>query len=223
MKIYISLFFLFFFTPSTLLAETKPHRIHFTAQELESLQGHYSSIVGYVYINVKGKQVSTNINGKYIQLIKMSNGYIYANYKFLRIFPISLGDMRFTLKTFDNKQQIVMHRKDKKKRRRKTQIVAQKFSPVTVPPLWKKRLGKYKASLKKGKSNIRKIRLAIKNGILVAFINKIESPYPLLALSGTQLFSPSSGHNKDQTIKLSTNDETIHLAYGKNHLILEKL
>jgi len=222
MKIRIILLLL---SLSTTIVFSEPvlKRVHFTSTELANIQGHYSSIAGYVYINVKGKQVSTHINGKYIQLIKKSDGHFYPHYKFLRIFPISLGAMSFSLQTRKGNKQIIMHEKDRKGKSKKVKTVAQKFASRTIPQLWNNRLGKYKATLLKGKSNIKSIHLAKKNGVLVAYINNIKSPYPLLALSPSKLFSPSAGHNKDQAIQLSTKDNIIFLNYGKNRLILKKL
>lgn len=224
MKIF-TIFLVLLLSLATANVFAKPvfQRVHFTSAELADIQGHYSSVAGYIYISVKGKQVSTNLDGKYIQLIKKSDGHFYPSYKFLRIFPISLGNMSFSLKTIKGSKQILMHEKDSKGKPKKVKTVAQKFAPKTIPQLWNNRIGKYKATLLTGKSNIKSIRLAKKNGVLVAFINKIKSPYPLLALSPSRLFSPSAGHNKAQKIKLSTRDNIIYLSYGKNRFVLKKL
>ena len=201
--------------------------VDFTPQELKTIQGHYSTIAGYVFINVAGKQVNTEINGRQIQLIKKSDGRIYPQYKLLRLFPISLGSASFSLKSNKKAIQIVMHSKDKKHRGKTaitetTRVVAQKFTPLSIPQLWKQRLGAYKAVLIKGKSKIKKIRLAIKRGVLVAYINKLKSPYPLLALSANKLFSPTAGHNKDQKITIASLKNALRLSYGINQLMLTK-
>lgn len=196
--------------------------VEFTPLELKTIQGHYSTIAGYVFIQVKGKQVSTEINGKKIQLIKKSDGRIYPQYKLLRLFPISLGSATFSVKPHKNGTRIIMYQNDKKRKTKTVRIVAQKFNPLSIPKLWKQRLGHYKAVLVKGKSKIRKIRLAIKRGVLVAYINKLQSPYPLLALSTRQLFSPSAGHNKDQKITIASIKNKLSLKYGNNHLMLQR-
>jgi hypothetical protein len=126
--------------------------------------------------------------------------------------------MSFSLKEKDNKIQILMFQPNKK-----TRVVAQKFQPKSIPLLWKKRLGNYKATVEKGKSNIRKIRLTIKNGILVAYINKLSNPYPLLAISDSEIYSPSAGHNQDQPISIQAFPQGLQLSYGGNRLLLKKL
>ena len=215
--------FILLLMPLELSAKAGLQAVEFSAQELKNIQGHYSTVYGYVYIQVNKKVVSTRIDGKYIQLIKKSDGRIYPRYKLLRLIPISLGKMSFSLKNDHGKNQIVMHEINKKGKPKKAQIVAQKFKPVAIPALWKQRLGKYNATLLKGKSKIRKIRLALKRGVLVAYINKLKSPYPLLALSPSKLYSPSAGHNKDQPIHIATLSKQLSLKYGKNSLLLKKL
>ncbi len=212
------MFFLLLFTTSDLLAKTPLHRTNFSATELRDLQGHYSTIYGHFYIRVNGKQVSTRYDGKYIELIKKSDGHFYPRYKFLWVFPINIGNMSFSLKKINSgKIRILMHEK------RKIRTVAQKFYPKPIPSAWKHRLGSYQAKKIKGKSGIKKVRLALQQGILVAFINQLKSPYPLLANSNTQLTSPSAGHNHDRTIKISINKNVIVLEYENNKLALKKL
>lgn len=210
-------FLLLLLSFAPLSAKTSLHPVNFSEQELKTIQGHYSTIYGYLYIQVNGKQVSTNFDGKYIQLVKKSNGHFYPRYKLLRLIPISLGSMSFSLSNNKGKKQILMHQ------HKKTQIVAQKFTATVVPSLWKQRLGIYKATLLKGNSKIKKIRLAIKRGVLVAYINKITNPYPLLALSASKIFSPSAGHNNDQSISILANKKGLNLNYASNKLILKKL
>jgi hypothetical protein len=197
--------------------------VNFTAKELQSLKGHYSTVYGHIYIHVSGRHVSTNIDGKYIELFKKSDGHFYPKYKLLKIFPIDIGDMSFSLKDKNGKHQIVMYKKDKKSNKVNLHTVAQKFNPVVIPHFWKSKLGKYKATLLKGKSKIKNIRLAVKKGVLVAFINKYKSPYPLLALSSSKLYSPSAGHNKGRQIHIASVANKITLKYGNNSLILNKL
>ncbi|MEE9327265.1 MAG: hypothetical protein V3U71_08200 [Cocleimonas sp.] len=197
--------------------------VNFTAKELQNLKGHYSTVYGYVYIHVSGRHVSTNIDGKYIELFKKSDGHFYPKYKVLKLIPIDIGDMSFSLKDNKGKHQIVMHKKDKRTKKINVKTVAQKFNPVVIPAFWKTKLGKYKATLIKGKSKIKDIRLAVRKGVLVAFINKYKSPYPLLALSASKLYSPSAGHNKGRQIHIASSANKITLNYGKNSLMLNKL
>jgi len=191
--------------------------IHFSKEELSNIEGHYSTVYGYVYIQVRGRYVSTNIDGKHIQLIKKSNGRFYPKYKLLKVIPVNLGDMSFKLNNKKGKQQILMFEQNKS-----AKTVAQKFTPKQIPSLWKQRLGKYKATLVKGRSKIKQIRLAVKQGVLVAYINKISNPYPLLALSGNKIFSPSAGHNRKQSISISSRNKDLNLTYNNNNLILKK-
>ena len=186
------------------------------------IQGHYSTIVGYVYIQVKGSKVTTHIKGKLIELIKKSDGRIYPRYKLLKLFPIRLGNASFSIKPNKNKIQIAMYEPDKKNKTSTSKIVAQKFKPREIPALWKQRTGNYKATLIKGKSKIKKIKLAIKRGVLVAYINQLKNPYPLLALSPSQLFSPSAGHNRDQTIHIASLEQGLNLEYANNRLLLKR-
>jgi len=217
------IFLLLLLTPFDLSAKAPLQQIEFTPQELKNIKGHYSTVYGYVYIQVNGKQVSTRVDDKFIRLYKKSDGRIYPKYKLLRIFPIDLGKMSFALKESNGKQQILMYAKTKKAGRDSIKIVAQKFKPIEIPKYWKSKLGKYKATLLKGKSSIKKIRLAEQRGVLVAYINKISSPYPLVALSATSLYSPSAGHNKSRQINIASVANKIMLKYGKNSLILKKL
>ena len=125
--------------------------------------------------------------------------------------------MSFTIKKSKRgKIQILMHKKNK------VQVIAQKFISKPIPQTWKKRLGTYKATRIKGKANIKKIRLRIENGALVAFINNLKSPYPLIAHSSTQLTSPSAGQNNDRIIKISLARNSILLSYENNRLELKK-
>ncbi len=222
-KFTSALIFFLLFMPLSLAAKPSLQTVNFTAKELKELAGHYSTIMGYVHINVRKNIVSTNIDGKYIRLIKKSDNHIYPSYKFLRIIPISLGDMSFTLNNNKGNIQLSMHQPKKKGKRQKVKVVAQKFKPSSVPQVWKKRVGIYKAKRIKGTSNIKKIKLAMQHGVLVAFINKIKRPYPLLALSESSLYSPSAGHNSKQSIKISSIANQLSLQYGKNSLILQKL
>ena len=207
----------FLLVPLNLSAKTSLHYVNFTAEELNNIQGHYSTVYGYLHIRVKGKSVNTRYDGKYIQLLKKSDGHFYARYKFLWIFPINIGKMSFTLKkTAKGKIQVVMHENNRHK------VVAQKFVATPIPAAWKKRLGIYKATRLKGHSDIKKIRLAIQNGVLVSFSNNLNSPYPLIAKSNTQLVSPSAGHNYDRSIKISIAKQAIILEFDNNKIKLTK-
>lgn len=219
--LFITTFYLLL-VPLNLLAKSPTsstlHYVNFTAEELKNIQGHYSTVYGYLHIRVNGKSVNTRYDGKYIQLIKKSDGHFYARYKFLWIFPVSIGKMSFTLKkTHKGKIQIVLHNKNK------STIVAQKFTATPIPAAWKKRLGNYKATNLKGNAKIYKVRLAIKNGVLVSYSNNLSSPYPLIAKSDTQLISPSAGHNSDRSIKISITKQAIILEYDNNKIRLTKL
>ena len=217
LSLFITLIY-FLLAPLNLSANASLHHVNFTTEELKSIQGHYSTVYGYLHIRVRGKHVNTRYDGKYIQLIKKSNGHFYPRYKFLWIFPIRIGNMSFTLKkTSRGKTQIVMHEKNTRK------VVAQKFVEKPVPAAWKKRLGTYKATRLKGNANIKKVRLTIQNGVLVSFTNNLTSPYPLVAKSDTQLTSPSAGHNNDRAIKISIAQRSIILEYENNKLKLTKL
>jgi len=199
-------------------ANASLHHVNFTAAELKTIQGHYSTIYGHFFIRVNGNHVSTRYDGKHIQLIKKSNGHFYPRYKFLWVFPISIGNMSFTMKkSIRRKTQILMHQNNR------THIVAQKFISKPIPQTWKRRLGTYKATRLKGAANIRKVRLGIQNGALVAFINNLKSPYPLIIHSNTQLTSPSTGQNNDRTIRISVTKNSILLNYDNNRLELKKL
>lgn len=204
-------------SPLNLSASTSPYQVPFTATELKSIQGNYSTIFGLIHIRVKGKQVSTIYDGKYIELIKKSNGHFYPQYKFLWVFPISIGNMSFSMrKVRHGKIQILMHEK------RKTKVIAQKFFSKPIPQTWKKRLGIYRATRLKGRENIQKVRLGIQSGVLVAFINNLKSPYPLVANSNTQLTSPSAGHNNKRAIRISLTKNSILLNYENNKIELIK-
>lgn len=205
--------------PTHLSAKQPLKVVHFSAQELKDISGHYSTIYGYLYINVVGRYVSTNFDGKHIRLIKKSNGRFYPHYKFLGIFPIKVSDLSFSLKSKNGKRQIQMHNKGEKN----SQTVAQQFKATAIPQFWKQRLGRYKATLIKGDSDIKNIRLAIKSGVLVAYINKITKPYPLLASSASNLTSPSAGHNQSQAIKIVSSAKNITLQFDNNRLRLNKI
>ncbi len=216
LSLFITLSFLLLM-PLNLSAKASLHYVNFTTEELKNIQGHYSTVYGYLYIRVRGKQVNTRYNGKYIQLIKKSDGHFYPRYKFLWVFPIQIGNMSFSLKRSSRgKTQIVMHKKNI------SRVVAQKFIAKPVPVAWKKRLGTYKATRIKGNANIKKVRLAIQNGVLVSFTNELTSPYPLVAKSDTQLTSPSAGHNNDRVIKISIAKHAIILGFESNKLKLIK-
>lgn len=210
-------FLLLLLVASNSYASTALHQVAFTSEELKNIQGHYSSIEGYIFIRVRGKQVSTNYKGKYIQLIKKSNGRIYPIYRFLRLFPIDLGEFSFSFRIHQGKKQIVIHRNKKKDK-----VVAQ-FKAKAIPTVWRTRLGKYKTKLLKGKSKIKEIALRLKNGVLVAFINKNRNPYPLLALSSSEIITPSTGYHKDQRISISFRPDKITLKFSKNTLLVVKI
>ena len=195
---------------------------NFTSSELKGLAGHYSTIVGYVHVRVNGQKVHTRIKGKTIILTKKNNGRIYPTYKLLGLFPIKLGDVSFATKNNKNKHQVIMFSK-KKGKKESRMIAGEKFTPLAIPNVWKARLGSYKAKILTGKSGIKKIRLAIQNGVLVAFINKLKTPYPLLAKSNADLTSPSAGHNNDQPIKVTAVKKVLQLRYGSNSLVLTKI
>lgn len=217
-RIYLlSALFYFLVLPMSAQAKTTLKPVDFTPAELHNIQGHFSSIYGHFYIKTQGKQVSTSYEGKYIQLIKKSDNHFYAQYKFLWVFPINLGDMSFSIrKNRNNKIQILVHQG------KYSQVVAQKFVSKPIPQAWKKRLGTYKAKRLAGNSNIKKVRLGIRQGALVAYINNLTSPYPLIAHSNSQLTSPSAGNNYDRIIRISSNKNSILLNYDKNKLELRR-
>lgn len=207
----------FLLFPINAVADPSPHRVNFAVAELKNIQGHYSSIYGHIYIRVKGKHVSTRYDGKYIELIKKSNGHFYPRYKFLWVFPINIGNISFSMKKIrSGKVRILMHEKNR------TKVIAQKFLSKPVPQAWKKRLGNYTATQLKGRGNIKKVRLGMQNSILVAFINGQKSPYPLIAHSNTQLISPSAGHNHERAIRISLTKDSILLNYENSKLELKK-
>jgi hypothetical protein len=210
--------FIFFFFISSIAYAGNLKQVRFTESELKALAGHYSTIVGYTYIRANGTQLTTRIKGKTVKLVKKSDGRIYPIYKVLGLIPISMGDISFSTKQVNKKFQIVMH-----SAKHKPQVAGEKFNPVPIPKTWRTRLGRYTAKVLKGKSGIKKIRLAIKNGVLVAFINKLKTPYPLLATSTNNLTSPSAGHNRDQPIKFMVVSKLFYLEYAQNKLELRKL
>ena len=217
-KTYFQLcIFIFLLLQFSVFASTASHQVPFSEQELKNIQGHYSTVEGYIFIRVKRKQVSTNYKGKYIQLIKKSDGHIYPIYRFLKIFPIDLGEFSFSLRVNQGKKQLLIHRNNKK-----TEVVAQQFKTKAIPKRWKERLGKYKTTLLKGKSRIKRIALRIKNGVLVAYINSDENPYPLLALSSSQIVTPATGYRKIQQINITFQPNKNTLMYGNNTLLVIK-
>jgi len=199
--------------PASAYTKTTNAVAQFTQDELHQFKGHYSTKFGYLFIQAHKKYASVTVDGKFIRLIKKANGRIYPQYKCLGLFPVKLGELSFSLSTHKGKRQAVLH-----SQKRKPKTVGQQFISKPIPQNWKNRLGRYKAKLIKGKAKINSIRLGILNGVLVAYVNKIKYPYPLLATSNTSLYSPSAGHNSNQQIKVSSNKNKLILEYGRNKL-----
>ncbi len=217
---FCSLLFITISLTAPLAVSAKGHStVNFTQAELQRLKGHYSTKFGYLFIKAHKKFASVTVDGKFIRLIKKTDGRIYPQYKFLGLFPIKLGDMSFALRTRKGKKQVVMY----SKKERRSRIVGQQFASKPIPQNWKNKLGHYKAKRIHGKAKINTIRLGILNNVLVAYVNNMHYPYPLLATSETSLYSPSAGHNSKQDIKISTKSSNkLLLEYDQNTLELTR-
>ena len=216
MKLGTYIFTLFLLLTTFPVFADSLHKVAFSADELQQLSGHYSSVFGYVHIQAKNKKLSTVVNGKHIHLVKKSDGKIYPFYNMVGLFPISIGGISLSFQTINGKQNVTLYKDNEIHR------VAKQFTVRAIPASWKALLGHYHASVVKGKPGIKTVHLKQLNGVLLASINQQKDYFPLVPLSATQAFLPDTGNEKSVNLTIRIKDQNLHLAYANNEVVLRK-
>lgn len=208
--------------PKAFASEQTLREVAFTEAELKQLVGHYSTVFGYIVVHSHKQRGVTQADGKRFYLIKKSDKHIYAVYRLLGLIPISNNKISFTLKQAQGRTVVVLHAHDKKGQP-VTEEVGEKFTPVPVSAVWRSRVRHYKVVSHSEKTELKTVRLRLKNHVLVAQINDDTREYPLLPRSDNSAYVPGLGEKQNQMLQLRTRNHAIQLLIGKNTMQLERL
>ena len=203
----------------------KEERKPLTQEELQAYEGRYDTIVGLVAVRKKTDYLEADLLGKTVRLVPRPDGLLGMSYKFLGLFPVSLGELDHVYidRGMVNGRDILKAVVDKNEF-----LVGERLLPGQIPEKWRQRTGKYEI-INAGDDTILvdNIRLSIEGGSLTAkytmplFTDQTVS-LALEPLSETEAVICGLGRGKGETIRVITREGRELLAYS-GYLLQKKV
>jgi hypothetical protein len=167
--------------------------------------GQYASMVGLAVIKPKSDHFHTRVMNRTLRLVPLTNGRFGVKYRFLGLFPISLGELDFFELSY---ARIAGHEILTAGTRGRDLLIAEKIHAVPVPETWLKRVGEYRID-NRGDDFllIEDIHLRYEDGLLLAecavpLFFKGRVRFPLKPVSDTEAVIAGLGRGLGETIRV---------------------
>ncbi len=184
---------------------------------LRAYEGRYATIIGVVDIRRKSDYLVAEAMNRTFRLVPLVDGTLGLKYKFLGLFPVSLGQLDYlglSRDTVAGRELLVA------RARNGEFLIGEKIRPVPVPATWRKRVGEYGiGNLGDDFPLLENVDIRLDNGLLIA-----EYSMPLLFKgtpgSGLEPASDSEaviyglGSGKGETVRSVTVNGGEELSYS---------
>ncbi|HXC93264.1 MAG TPA: serine hydrolase domain-containing protein [Geobacteraceae bacterium] len=195
----------------------KEERKPLTQEELKAYEGHYDTIVGLVEVRKKSDYLEAAMFNRTVRLVPRPDGLLEMNYKFLGLFPVSLGKLDHIyidreMVTGRNILKVVIDGNEF--------LAGEQLKPGPISDKWQQRSGEYEI-INAGDDAVLvdKVRLRYEEGLLKAeytlplFTDQILS-LALAPLSETEAVICGLGRGKGETVRVVTREGQELLAYS---------
>lgn len=211
--------------PAARSQTAKEERKQLTPEELQAYEGSYDTIVGLVTVKNKTDYLEAGLFNKSVRLVPRPDGLLDISYKFLGLFPVSLGELdqlRIDRETV-NGRDILKVVSDGSEL-----LAGERLQPVPIPEKWQLRTGEYEI-INAGDDTVlvEKLRLRYAEGLLTAeytmphFSEQVMS-LALAPISDTEAVICGLGRGKGETIRVITKNGQELLAYS-GYLLRKKV
>jgi len=194
-------------------AERKP----LTAAELQAYEGRYDTLAGLVEMRKKADYLEAGLLGKSVRLTPRPDGLLEISYRFLGLFPLSLGELdrvyldRETVNGRDILKAVINGSE---------YLAGERLQPLPIPEKWRQRAGDYEV-VNGGDDTVllEKLRLRYDEGILMAeytmplFTTQTMS-LALSPLSDTEAVICGLGRGRGETVRVITRKGEELLVYS---------
>ena len=195
----------------------KEERKPLTQEDLKAYEGHYDTIAGLVEVRKKSDYLEAGLFNRTVRLVPRPDGLLEMNYKFLGLFPASLGKLDHIyidreMVTGRNILKVVIDGSEF--------LAGEQLKTEPVPDKWQQRSGEYEI-INAGDDTILvdKVRLRYEDGLLKAeytmpvFTDQTLS-LALAPLSETEAVICGLGRGKGETVRVVTQEGQELLAYS---------
>lgn len=211
--------------PAARSQTAKEERKALTPEELQAYEGSYDTIVGLVTVKNKTDYLEAGLFNKSVRLVPRPDGLLDISYKFLGLFPVSLGELdqlRIDRETV-NGRDILKVVSDGSEL-----LAGERLQPGPIPEKWQQRTGEYEI-INAGDDTVlvEKLRLRSAEGLLTAeytmphFSEQVMS-LALAPISETEAVICGLGRGKGETIRVITKNGQELLAYS-GYLLRKKV
>jgi CubicO group peptidase (beta-lactamase class C family) len=195
----------------------KEERKPLTQEELRAYEGHYDTIAGLVEVRKKPDYLEAGLLNRTVRLIPRPDGLLEMNYKFLGLFPVSLGKLE---QMYIDRDMVAGRNILKLVIDGSEFLAGEQLKPEPVPDKWQQRSGEYEI-INGGDDTVLvdKVRLSSENGLL-----KAEYTLPLFTdqtlrvalspLSDTEAVICGLGRGKGETVRVVKQGGNELLAYS---------
>jgi len=195
----------------------KEERKPLTQEELRAYEGHYDTIAGLVEVSKKSDYLEARLFNRTVRLVPRPDGLLEMSYKFLGLFPISLGKLE---QMYIDREMVAGRNILKLVIDGNEFLAGEQLKPEPVSDKWQQRSGEYEI-VNRGDDTVLvdNIRLNYEDGLLKAeytmplFTDKTLS-LALAPLSDTEAVICGLGRGKGETIRVVTQGGKELLAYS---------
>ena len=188
-----------------------------TPEALKAFEGRYDTLAGVASIVSKTDYLQADLLGRTFRLVPRPDGLLGMRYRFLGLFPASLGDLDrvgIGRATIDGRDIL------KAVRAGRELLVGERLTPGPIPAPWLQRLGEYEI-VNAGDDFVlvEKVRLRLDDGLLTVeyatpFFSEVPMTLALAPLSGTEAVICGLGRGRGETIRVVMAGEEELLAYS---------
>jgi CubicO group peptidase (beta-lactamase class C family) len=195
----------------------KEERKQLTPEELQAYEGRYDTIVGLVSMKNKSEYLEAGLFNRTVHLDPRPDGLLGISYKFLGLFPVSLGELDniYIDREMVNGRDILKVVVDGNEF-----LAGERLKPGSIPEKWLKRLGEYEI-INAGDDTVlmNNLRLSYADGLLTAeytmplFTDQTLS-LALAPVSETEAVISGLGRGKGETVRVVIQGGKELLAYS---------
>jgi hypothetical protein len=179
--------------------------------------GQYASMMGAAEIKPKSDHFHASVMNRTFQLVPLADGRLGVKYRFLGLFPVSLGELdHYELSS----ARVAGHEILKAGTKGCDLLIAEKVHSAPVPEAWLKRVGAYTIDNRGDDFPlIDDVHIRYEDGMLLAecdvpFLFKGTVRFPLTPISDTEVIIAGLGRGMGETIRVVRVNDREALRYS---------